>query len=45
MGQNITTGDIIVKLDQSIKQNTNIEYLKRLKELTQELENEYENFF
>ncbi|HEX6294534.1 MAG TPA: hypothetical protein VFZ46_05215 [Nitrososphaeraceae archaeon] len=42
IGHNITTGDIIVELDQSIKQNPNNEYLKGLKELTEKLEKEYE---
>ena len=42
IGQNITTGDIIVELDQSIKQNPNNEYLQGLKKLTEQLEKEYE---
>ena len=42
IGNDITTGDIIIGIDQSIKQNPNNEYLKGLKELTQELSKEYE---
>ena len=44
IGQNIKTGDIKVQLDQSIEQNPNNEYLKGLKELTEQLEKEYEKY-
>jgi DNA repair exonuclease SbcCD ATPase subunit len=44
IGQNITTGDIIVELDQSIKQNPNNEYLQGLKKLTEQLDGEYEKY-
>jgi DNA repair exonuclease SbcCD ATPase subunit len=44
IGNNITTGDIEVQIDQSIKQNPNNEYLKGLKELTEKLEKEYEKY-
>ena len=44
VGKNITTGDIMVNLDQSIKQNPNNEYLKGLKEITDQLSKEYEQY-
>ena len=44
VGQNITVGDIMVDLDQSIQQNPNNEYFKGLKELTEKLSKEYEKF-
>ena len=44
IGQNITTGDIMVNLDQSIKQNPDNEYLKGLKDLTKQLSKEYEEY-
>jgi hypothetical protein len=44
IGKNITTGDIIIEIDQSIKQNPDNEYLQSLKELTQELSKEYEKY-
>ena len=44
VGQNITVGDIMVNLDQSIQQNPNNEYLEGLKELTEKLSKEYEKF-
>ena len=37
IGKDITTGDVIIGIDQSIKQNPNNEYLQGLKELTEEL--------
>ncbi len=44
IGKGITTGDINVNLDQSIKQNPDNEYLKGLKELTEQLAKEYTKY-
>ena len=44
IGHHITTGNIKIELDQSIKQNPNNEYLQGLKELTEKLEKEYEKY-
>ena len=44
IGKNIKTGDVMIGIDQSIKQNPNNEYLQSLKELTQELSKEYEKY-
>lgn len=44
IGKNITTSDITVNLDHSLKQNPDNEYLKGLKELTKQLEKEYERY-
>jgi len=44
IGKDITTGDIIIEIDQSIKQNPHNEYLQGLKKLTDELSEEYEKY-
>jgi hypothetical protein len=42
IGKDITTGNVIIGIDQSIKQNPQNEYLQGLKKLTKNLEKEYE---
>jgi hypothetical protein len=44
IGKNITTGDVIIGIDQSIKQNPQNEYLQGLKQLTDELNKEYQKY-
>ena len=44
IGKNITTGDVIIEIDQSIKQNPQNEYLQGLKKLTDELSKEYQKY-
>jgi hypothetical protein len=44
IGKNITTGDVIIGIDQSIKQNPQNEYLQGLKKLTDELSKEYQKY-
>ena len=44
VGSHITTGDVTIRIDQSIKQNPNNEYLQGLKELTKKLSKEYEKY-
>ena len=44
IGKDITTGDVIIEIDQSIKQNPQNEYLQGLKKLTDELSKEYEKY-
>jgi hypothetical protein len=44
IGENITTCNIMVNLDQSINQNTDNEYLQGLKKLTKQLYGEYEKY-
>ena len=44
IGKDITTGDVIIGIDQSIKQNPQNEYLQGLKKLTDELSTEYEKY-
>ena len=41
IGNNITTGDVIIGIDKSIKQNPQNEYLQALKDLTDKLEEKY----
>jgi hypothetical protein len=42
IGKNIKTGDVIIGIDQSIKQNPQNEYLQGLKKLTENLDKDYE---
>ena len=41
IGNNITTGDVIIGIDKSIRQNPQNEYLQALKDLTDKLEEKY----
>ena len=44
VGSHITTGDVTIGIEQSIKQNPQNEYLQGLKKLTGELSKEYEKY-